>query len=727
VLAAGVLFSLAFVSIAVAGTVESACELIYNGKFDQADELIKKSESQPATAELSKIIAEYKQIRDQRQSAWEDEYEKKMSRLEKFQTGQDSNDINDANGIAAAFSAIVGVRVYANEQQRKELLADAFVRGVVIKALGRAEELEAQGKWLESLTRCYRWLEAIEPDNKAYSDYSEELLARIRLVESFKDSPCETRKQRYERVEPEMLFKALDVLSFNYVNPMDYRQMAIKAVKRCKLLAEVLKYSAIDPNKLDYQISDSQMAAWSAGLSVMLEEIKESPTGLSKDKFKSILKRVIVLNNSCVKPLMAMAKVGQEDMLSSDEKSETRSDRDTLLPSAMLIAQFTQASLSALDPYTIMIWPKGVEDFEKQMTNEFTGIGIEISKPKGQLTVGSLFLDTPAYYSGLDAGDIIEAVDGIATKDMPLGCAVKNITGPAGTQVTLTVKRPGQEKIRKFTITRARIVVPTIRGWKRNEAGNWLYMVDDSAKIAYVRVTSFSERTTADLEKVLKQLEAEGLAKGGLIIDLRFNPGGLLTAATEISDMFLKSELIVRTQPRFGIPTYASAHKRGTHPDYPIVVLINSYSASASEIVAGALADKVHNRATLVGERTHGKGSVQGITSYPGGGAQLKYTMAYYHLPSGQRVETRDAMKKLGRKDWGVGPDVKVKLKNNELKKFVDVQRANDILVRVDHDQAGVPLKKHTIEETLKADRQFAIATLVMRAKIVEQKAKGEK
>jgi carboxyl-terminal processing protease len=166
--------------------------------------------------------------------------------------------------------------------------------------------------------------------------------------------------------------------------------------------------------------------------------------------------------------------------------------------------------------------------------------------------------------------------------------------------------------------------------------------------------------------------------------------------------------------------TYASAHKEGTHPNYPLVILINRYSASASEIVAGALSDPLHNRASLVGERTHGKGSVQGIVSYSKGGAQLKYTMAYYYLPSGQRVKSRDAVKKGGGEDWGVGPDIEVELRNDEIKKMFDVQRDNDVLVKADHDKEAAPLKKHTVEESLSSDPQLAIGLFVVRSKLIQ-------
>jgi carboxyl-terminal processing protease len=248
-------------------------------------------------------------------------------------------------------------------------------------------------------------------------------------------------------------------------------------------------------------------------------------------------------------------------------------------------------------------------------------------------------------------------------------------------------------------------------------------MIDDTSKIGYIRITGFDMRTASDLEEVLADLEAKGLR--GLILDLRFNTGGLLDSAAEVVDKFLKEGLIVSTRPRFGIWTYAPAHKEKTHPDYPLVVLINRYSASASEIVAGALADAEHNRAVLVGERTHGKGVVQGITHHPGGGAKLKYTMAYWLLPSGQRVLNHDEAKKAGRKDWGIGPNIEVGFGSgiflsDEERKMSDVQRDNDVLVKADHDNGAAPLKKHTIEETLAADPQLAVGVLVVKSKLIQ-------
>ena len=709
--------------------VEMACELICQGKFDAADELIQHQLSlgsrpigagqscqgeqpQSGLSELAQIVQEYKDIGQRRRLAQEAAYKEQLSELEKLRAETDTDDANDAaasdvNDIVAMLSVIAKASEFADETQREQLLSDAFVEEAMQKAIDKAAEFEVKGKWLEAYANCYPWLQAIDPKNEAYSDYAQQLRDKATIAAALQDSPCETREERFRGVKKDIFVRAINALSLDYVSVIDYGQMATDAIERCKLLAEVLgtRPSILDENQASR--IKNQESAWSAALVALLDEAKSAsgePTRFGKQQFIDVFERVLKLSETTIS-----------------------------LPGPVLITQFAEAALSTLDPYTVIVWPRQVQDFEKMMTSRFTGIGVEISKPKGLLTVASLLLDTPAFNSGLlDAGDVIEAVDGVDTKDMTLTCAVHKITGPAGTKVTLTIRRPSGDKtiedtIFDITLTRAKIIVPTIRGWQRTETGKWLYMIDDRGKIGYVRIYhSFSERTPADLEKVLLELEEEGLR--GLILDLRFNSGGLLDSAVAVADKFLKEGLIVRTQP--GVkrrPVYKPAHERKTHPNYPVVILVNSNSASASEIVAGALADKAHKRAALVGTRTHGKGSVQGVTAYPGGGAQLKYTMAYYHLPTGQRVESRDAMKKQGREDWGVGPNIEIKLRTDELRKMIAVQRDNDVLVRADHDNAGGELKKHTIEETLAADPQLAVGLLVVKSKLIETQSAESK
>ena len=681
--------------------VDQACDLIYQGKFDAAGDLFKKDSNssseqfEDATRQLSQIVDEYDDINQQMIQQREETYAKKLADLDNLRTEADVNDVND---ITEVLASVAEVSELADKHQREELFSNKFVKGVLQKAIDKATGFEAEGKWLEAYVNCYAWLVVIDPNNEGYSDYAQQIYDKAAIAASLEDSPCETTEERYDGVDKKIFIRTINYLDLHYVNRIDYKEMAKKALERCRLLAEVMEFPPDDfkilseNQKTGYGYKQS-LSAWSVALEAMQDEVERDSVGMNKDRFLNLFEKILKLNETTVD-----------------------------LPGPLLIAHFSEAALSSLDSYTIIVWPRQVQEFEKLMTNEFSGIGIEISKPKGKLTVSSLLPDTPAYKSGLDAGDVIEAVDGIETKDMTLTCAVRKITGPKGTKVKLTIKRPTVEGTHDIVITRGKIVVPTIRGWQRTDSGQWLYMIDPEDKIGYIRLTSFSAESSDDLERVLDELEDNGMK--GLILDLRYNTGGLLESAIDVANKFIDKGMIVSRQSGFGrLPIYAEAQERGTHPDYPLVILVNSNSASASEIVAGALADKAHKRAILVGTRTHGKGSVQGVTNSIGDGAQLKYTMAYYHLPSGQRVESREEVKKEGRSDWGVGPNIVVDLNSEELKKMIDVQRANDVLVRADHDESKDEVKKYTIEETLESDRQLAVGLLVVRSKLVQAEA----
>lgn len=696
--------------------VTEICRHIYEGKFDVAGQLAGATAGAGGerVALLKGAIEQYDDLADRRQEDRAKVFTEQIEQLERLEASVDlatvesaqtdeldkaiaaaSDDPNEPNDLTDVLALLVKAVEFADTEQEAALRADPFVEGIINASIKRSTELETEGKWLDAYTSSFYWLQAIDPNNQGYSDYADELLEKASIVASFQNSPCETREERYRGVDRKMFVKAIQALDVHYVNSIDYVEMGTQALNRCRLLAEVLTTAFVeeledDNGEVFTPPTPEQVTAWTVALKGLEDEIVSGTLEYRRKRFLETMDKVLELNRATVN-----------------------------LPRRPLIVHFAKAALETLDPYTVMVWPREVEDFDKLMMNEFSGIGIEISKPHGLLTVGSLLPDTPAYRSGLDAGDIIESVDGLPTKDMSLTCAVKKITGPKGTRVTLAVRRKDTDEVETMTITRDKIVVPSIRGWQRTESGKWLYVVDEANRIGYIRVTSFSADTAEDFDRALRSLEAEGLK--GLIVDLRFNTGGLLDCAVDIVDKFVKEGLIVRTQSRINVsPVYETAHKRGTHPDYPLVILINSSSASASEIVAGALADPKHERAVLVGTRTHGKGSVQGITPYPGGGAQLKYTMAYYHLPSNQRVKSRKMAEEDGTNEWGVAPDVEVTLTSEEVGEMLDAQRDNDVLFQARRQTHSDDYRKRTLEETLESDPQLAVGLLVAQTKLIE-------
>ncbi len=292
-----------------------------------------------------------------------------------------------------------------------------------------------------------------------------------------------------------------------------------------------------------------------------------------------------------------------------------------------LITEALKGMVSSLDPHSSYLSPEEFRDLQIETKGSFTGVGIEITQKDGVLTVVSPIEGTPAFKAGVQAGDRIIKIDGKLTKGMTLMDAVKLIRGPRGSKVGLTVLREGASKLLDYAIVREIIPLHSVRS----------NLLEDG--YGYVRIASFQEDTTQDLVKALRNLQSQKLPLKGLVLDLRNNPGGLLQEAVSVSDQFLRGGVIVSTKGRQANQqmTY-SARKETTAGDYPVVVLVNNGSASASEIVAGALQD--HKRAILLGAATFGKGSVQTIIPLDDKGA-LRLTTARYYTPSGRSIQAK--------------------------------------------------------------------------------------
>jgi carboxyl-terminal processing protease len=300
-----------------------------------------------------------------------------------------------------------------------------------------------------------------------------------------------------------------------------------------------------------------------------------------------------------------------------------------------LIKGAIRGMLRTLDPHSSYMTPDMFKEMQIETSGEFGGLGVEIGIRDGGLTVISPIEDTPAYRAGLKSGDKIIKIDGKSTKDMSLTDAVKIMRGKKGTSVTLTIARLGLRMPKEYTIVRDIIKLKSVRSSVLEKG------------IGYVKINSFQEKTGVDLVKILKKFKDEDNLEKGLVLDLRNNPGGLLNQAVAVSDAFISSGLVVYTDGRLKSQrTQFSAHEKGTFKDFPIVILVNSGSASASEIVAGALQD--HKRAIVVGEKTFGKGSVQTIMKLDDGSA-LRLTTAKYYTPNGRSIQAK-----------GIEPDIVV-------------------------------------------------------------------
>lgn len=304
--------------------------------------------------------------------------------------------------------------------------------------------------------------------------------------------------------------------------------------------------------------------------------------------------------------------------------------------SKKLIYGAINGMLRDLDAHSSFLKPEDYKELQIETKGKFGGLGIEITIRDNILTVVSPLEDTPADKAGIHANDQIVKIDDQPTQDMSLMDAVNKMRGPKGTKVKLTILRKGEKKPLDFDLVRDVISIQSVK-WRSLEPG-----------YGYVRISSFQSGTSNDLKKALDQLESENQPMQGLIIDLRNDPGGLLDQAVEVSDQFLDSGLIVYTGGRLQSQDMKfEAHKKSKQRNYPIVVLVNSGTASASEIVAGALQD--HKRAIIVGEQSFGKGSVQTIIPLNDGSA-VRLTTSLYYTPSGRSIQAK-----------GITPDIVVK------------------------------------------------------------------
>jgi carboxyl-terminal processing protease len=337
--------------------------------------------------------------------------------------------------------------------------------------------------------------------------------------------------------------------------------------------------------------------------------------------------------------------------------------------------------MDQLDMYSGYTPPREYLQFKEQIEGEFPGIGImvEVDEKTKKLTVLAPLPGSPAAKAGIKSRDVIEAIDGHATDEQPLEKAIGRIKGPAGTSVKLTLRRPGQSEPLEVIVARAPIAIESVLGDARRDDGSWIYHLLDHPNLGYIRLDSFGERTADDFRQALDSLREPGQKIDGLILDLRGNEGGLLKAAVETCDMLIDEGVIVSTRGRGGLERDSFSATAGAEidPDLPIVVLVDRYSASASEIMAGCLQD--HHRAVVVGERSWGKGTVQNIEELEGGKSAIRLTIATYWRPSGKDIHKR--RNATDADDWGVRPDadLEVKLTQDQYKQRVLARRNRDV------------------------------------------------
>lgn len=584
--------------------------------------------------------------------AWLDSFEKTRTtrdELRKQTFEWTSQRAREALGESKTYLALsFAVQASAYAPAGKPLSGEPWLKELRDKALAEAEQFMKDEKWSKAHAYYYQ-LERIDEKDEVASERREAAARHVRL-EVLYDS-AESVERRIEGVHPALLEQSLGLISDNYYQPPDFRKMAEGAVDQLVALAQSTKL--YDASDLFNGIANPAAREHFLG---KLQELRARIAGT--EKWGSSYRDLIRLYREI-----------------SDANRTSVS-----LPEGLLVIEFTEGAIGVLDDFTSVVWPADASDFDKMMIGNFFGVGIQlgIDEDSGRLKVVTPLENSPALEAGIQPDDLIVAVNGESTKGWSSDQAVREITGPEGTRVALTIFRPSTGKTLDFPLVRRQIQLTTVRGVNRVRTADgfgWNYMLDPDSGVALIRLTGFNPDSQRELVSALRDARKQGMK--GLVLDLRYNPGGLLDVAIDIVSTFLPQGEVVSTNGRREPAQRHAVTGDSEFADLPLVVLVNEQSASASEILSGALQD--HHRAIVLGDRTFGKGSVQRVLRldrrFPIGGgaasdARLKLTTALYYLPSGRTPHReRDAER------WGVEPDWVIGLTPKEMSECLRQQR----------------------------------------------------
>lgn len=659
--------------LAALGYIEKGQWASANASIDQ---LLGLQADDPVGLELRRQMQRYRRVEDVRRTQRKAAYDESIGRVRELIAAQN-------------WEESLGEAIHAADlaDAKSDLQKLDWFATLVEKNVEGAQAHGDKGEWLKA-TSVYSQLSSLyENEDNQYRDQARKTARYARLEAIYKDK--DQAERQLEKIDEGMLADALEQISRFYVRKPDYLKMT--------------------EGGLDYLAAMTEVPT----LKIVFESLAD------KEKCDDFRKRL----NEVKEESRSRDHMGLQELARAYLQAKRINAETVKLPEAAIIREFFDGAIDPLDDFSSMVWPVDKSDFEKSIGGEFSGVGIQISLEDGQLTVVSPLEDTPAYRAGIQAGDVILKIDGEATQGITLDQAVQKITGPAGTKVVLTVRRATSAKLIDFELTRDRIRIQTVKGFNRDADGHWQYMIDQDYRIGYVRITNYMKRTVEELEKAMDEMANQNVR--GLVIDLRFNPGGLLQQAVEMSDLFIDDGVIVSTEGMVR-RVEERAHAGGTNLTLPIIVLVNDFSASAAEIVSGALKDS--KRALIVGQRTYGKGSVQNVI--PVGSernalgepkaapAYLKLTTAHYFLPSGRSIHrTPDS------KDWGVHPDVAVKVTRDEVQDILDLRRDSDVISAPNLPPTTQPESAPTTQpDRVKVDPQVEVGLLILRAELLKKK-----
>ncbi len=690
----------------------AAFNYLRHGKFDGVSQLLSKASSIASNDATLKQMADWaNQFQNQREGFIAERrkaYDKAVADVELL-----------LKNHKESYAIDLAARAFLLADDKKAFRKEGWVDSLVATNVKLAEQAETSERWLQAMS-IYSDLGQIEPAVPLWKDKLKIVTRRVRLLAIYTPDQLKVLREKEfkEREEVDALLRPTTQPATkpsdwgnNEAFKIDWKEM-LKDI-RMSMLRDALEHAAKDYYRdITYRqmteggLNALRVVATTAGLESAFPQLADAG---KKDAF---LKTIDELTER-----IRQATPDNEQLIAIQVLTRlSLSNNQTLqLPEEMLVSEYADGAFAELDPFTSMIWPSEVAEFNKMTQGEFSGVGIQIqSDDDGSLKVVTPIEDSPAYKAGIKAGDIITHINGKNAKGITTTQAVKSITGPPGTSVVLTV-RTSDLTSRDYTLRRETIKVASIKGYLQLPGGGWDYFVDKDQKIAYMRLTNFTRTTGDELDKAVDELKSKGCR--AIILDLRYNPGGLLTAATDVSDKFLHDGVIVSTRADRDTPnspTVATAHADGGETDMPLVVLVNQYSASASEIVSGALKDQ--HRAIIVGERTFGKGSVQMLFQLNTKQAFLKLTTSHYYLPSGKCIHREE-----NSTDWGVNPDMTVEMTPEQMRAAIDARQDMDILREADDKPVASkepsttqPAKKNL----LAADPQLSAGLLLLRLKL---------
>ena len=658
-----------------------------------------------ATKPLADAVAKLREHYEQREKDRAERMDKARAEMVKH--------FEENKGVSSLSKALVSAMELSDIATDKPgVLRDEKVAALIAKADQAAHQAEAAGQWLaasELFVRLQLLLED-QPAGVKYKEDSERVAHRLAMLRMYtpkrlwemqnqrrieadgKPLPpynpaADDYSKKLQGVDARMVVDALTRSAFDHVDMADWNRILRGALDGIRNLATTTDLRETFPGLADQAAAQQLLAA----VAEEEEAVRKSPA-LTQADCDRILRKLIAVNAKTVQ-----------------------------IPEAVLVHEFGNGGMDALDDFSAIIWPHEIARFNKMTQGSFVGVGVQIEFDEtSNVRVVTPIEGTPAHKAGIRPDDFITKVNGTAVFGLSLDQVVDLITGPRGTNVTVTVERKDKpaeadspKKEIEFTLKRDRIEVASVKGWRRSGEGenDWSWFVDPQEKIGYVRVLNFTETTSDELGKAVRSMQQEGVK--GMVLDLRFNPGGLLDQAVEVSRMFVEKGVIVMTRNAAGRiedPRRAQGDAALSH--LPVVVLINRGSASASEIVSGAL-QHYGNRGDIpvvvMGQRSYGKGSVQQVMNLRGGRAMMKLTTSYYMLP-----DERIIHRKPGAQVWGVDPNLPVEMLPQQIADALTLRKNADVLLGVGNEASPDP--DDLINKNL--DLQVEAARLLLMAKV---------